>query len=247
MFILMQSTEITPQEFLKEAQQAQELVSKAMDKLWIDLLTSDIYHILADFGAFIAVFTIAITILFLVKELLADELALPPYERIVWLFIVVALLGNGGSWLGEATIQYRNILNGINQQVLTKTNAQLSYAYAQASGEISLDIWTSQQIQQKCAPISDPVLKQQCIDAIKETAQQMANQQLPSTPDSNWIEDLGAIIASELETIVIGWMLACSIAFQWIVEVTWVLTGLLGPLAVGGTLLPVAQKVYMLG
>jgi hypothetical protein len=39
-----------------------------------------------------------------------------------------------------------------------------------------------------------------------------------------------------------GWLLAFGIAFQWIVEVSMLLTGLLGPLAVGGTLLPVGQK-----
>lgn len=96
MFILMQSSKITPQEFLEEAQKAQELVSVAMDQLWINILTSDLYKILANVGVFIAVSTIGILILFVIKELLADELALPPYERLIWLFIVVALLGTGG-------------------------------------------------------------------------------------------------------------------------------------------------------
>nr|ADN18468.1 conserved hypothetical protein [Gloeothece verrucosa PCC 7822] len=242
MFILMQSSEITPQEFLKEAQKAQELVSIAMDKLWIDVITSDLYKIIADLGSFFAVCTIALSVVIMVKELLADELALPPYEKLLWLFIVVVLLGNGGVWLGQATLQYRNLLNGINQQVLTKTAANLDKAYAQASGELTIDIWTSQQIQQKCSTMTDPDLKQQCIDAIKKNAQEMANQQLPQNPSQDFFDSLGKAIASQLETIVIGWMLACSIAFQWIVEVTWVLTGLLGPMAVGGTLLPVAQK-----
>ncbi|WP_239005518.1 hypothetical protein [Gloeothece citriformis] len=238
----MQSSKITPQEFLEEAQKAQELVSVAMDQLWINILTSDLYKILANVGVFIAVSTIGILILFVIKELLADELALPPYERLIWLFIVVALLGNGGSWLGEATLQYRNLLNGINQQILTNTAADLDTAYAQASGELTIDIWTSQQIQQKCSTMTDPELKQQCIDVIKKNAEEMANQQLPQNPSQDFFDSIGRAIASELETIVIGWMLACSIAFQWIVEVTWILTGLLGPMSVGGTLLPVAQK-----
>ncbi len=39
-----------------------------------------------------------------------------------------------------------------------------------------------------------------------------------------------------------GWLFALAIAFQWIIEVCMLLTALLGPLAVGGSLLPVGQK-----
>ncbi|MCT7997474.1 hypothetical protein [Laspinema olomoucense] len=61
--------------------------------------------------------------------------------------------------------------------------------------------------------------------------------------DSTFGSDAVAFMNTNIFQIAVkGLLISLSIAFQWIVEISWLLTALLGPLAVGGSLLPVGQK-----
>jgi hypothetical protein len=52
----------------------------------------------------------------------------------------------------------------------------------------------------------------------------------------------GALIGSGFQTVTRGLLMALHIAFQWLIEASLLLTATLGPLAVGGSLLPVGAK-----
>jgi hypothetical protein len=54
---------------------------------------------------------------------------------------------------------------------------------------------------------------------------------------------VSSAITNWFQSTLRGWLLAFGIAFRWIVEVCVLLSALLEPLAVGGLLLPVGQKI----
>jgi hypothetical protein len=106
---------------------------------------------------------------------------------------------------------------------------------------VGLQQWFNQQLQQ-CQSIPDPEQKKSCIEQALQTANQIASQLSQPEEGGNPLTGIGKAIGSALEAAMQGWLIGFGIAFQWLVEVVWLLMGLLAPLAVGGTLLPVAQK-----
>ena len=52
----------------------------------------------------------------------------------------------------------------------------------------------------------------------------------------------GSLVGSSFQTVTRGILMALYIAFQWLIEASTLLTATLGPLAVGGSLLPVGSK-----
>jgi hypothetical protein len=228
-------------DILQNGLKAQQAIVAAMDQLWTNILNSPLFTVMADLGRLFAVGLMALLILNVVKELLQDEKSFPPYEKIIWLAIVIALLTNQGALTRELTLALRGLINGINEFVLQQTLAEggdLFQAFQQATSQVGLQNWFNQQLQQ-CQAIPDPQQKKACIDGAMQTANQIANN-LPQNPGIN-LNPLSAI-GSILETSMQGWLIAFGLAFQWAVEVVWLLMGLAAPLAVGGTLLPVTQK-----
>jgi hypothetical protein len=176
------------------------------------------------------------------KALIHDDYARSA-EEIVWPLIVTTLLANQGNLLAQSTLALRSIINQTNQTVLNSTanSVRLQDAYKQIMTETGKQD-VAQGLVSQCAAVTDPEQQKACLDNAKNQSQQIAGNN-QSSGFQKFLGNIGGIFQTNLFTMAArGWLMAFGIAFQWIIEVSMLLTGLLAPLAVGGSLLPVGQK-----
>lgn len=94
----------------------------------------------------------------------------------------------------------------------------------------------------QCNAIADPTQQAQCLQNASKQAKDIESQ-LDNDNRPDWLKGVSDFFNTNIFQLTVrGWLLALAIAFQWIVEVCLLLTALLGPLAVGGSLLPVGNK-----
>ncbi len=242
---LLQAPAQSAQDILDNGILSQQAVAAAMDDLWKLALDSDLYKAVADIGAFFFIATLAIFIFNWTKDALNEGEAFLPYENWIWLVVAVALLANGGELLKDLTFITRDVMNELSEQVLTSSlsgSKNLIEAFNEASTNAGVQGWYEQELR-RCAGITDPQARQDCIDKALQTANEIAKRGAPNSAPNLWQRVTGALnIGSTIETALTGLMLALGVAVQWLVEICWILTAIVGPIAVGGTLLPVRQK-----
>ncbi len=227
----------------QEGAEASAAITEAMNGLWNDVLGGSLYAAIAKLGVFFAIGTLIIFIVQWFKALVDGDYP-QAFSEIIWPLIVIVLLSNQAQLLATCTLQLRNVINTVNQTVLTSTAGSLTMeqAYYQVTQQIGNED-VARSLLSQCAGIADPQQQEECLrNAVRQSQELTQNQQ-----DSNFLTvDLGKpiveAIQNTLQTSIKGWLIAFSIAFQWIVEISFLLTALLGPLAVGGSLLPVGQK-----
>lgn len=229
-----------PDSILETAVQMQNQVANAMNELWAGAINGEVYGAVATVGGLFAAITLAISLVQVTKELINDEKSFVPYERILWWAIVILLLANNGNYLGELTLSFRDLIRTTNSLILTETidGVNLEQGFQQATQNIGLSV-SFENAAENCQQEPDPELKQQCLDNLQQQMEQFENQQ---EVDEGFFSGLITGISSFIERLIISFMLALSVAFQWLIEITLILTALLGPLAVGMSLLPVTQK-----
>lgn len=228
---------------------AAESIAAAMDQLWQDVLgnSGGLYAAIANLGVLFAIGTLLIWAVQWAKTLLEDGTG-SSFSEIIWPLVVVVLLANDGGLLATCTLQVRGIINQANQTVLqsTSSSVRLEEAYRQIVQEIGAED-AARGLLDQCAAIADQEQQLSCLENAKEQAQQISGSldNSPSNRFQRFLErfNVGEIFNTNiLQMAVRGWLIAFGIAFQWIVEISMLLTGLLGPLAVGGSLLPVGNK-----
>lgn len=226
-----------PESVLQTAIEMQNQVADAMNKLWDGVINGPVYGAVATIGGLFAAITLAISLVQVTKELINDEKSYIPYERILWWAMVILLLANDGNYLGQLTISFRDLIRTTNSLVLAQTieGVSLEQGFQEASQNIGLSV-SLENAQENCNQETDLEVKQACLDNLEQQIQDQGGSIFDILPD------VGQAISSTIERLVIAFMLALSVAFQWLLEVTLILTGLLGPLAVGLSLLPVTQK-----
>jgi hypothetical protein len=245
----------TANQILQNGIDAQQQIAAAMDNLWTDVLGGGLYVAITRLGVLFAVGTLLIFLVQWTKGVLNDE-DVNPLSELIWPLLVVTLLANNGALLSTCTLAVRNIINQTNEILLTTTSSTISLqvAYQQIMGEIGAEA-AIQSIISQCSAIADPQQQSDCLAQAAAQADLIASS-LPAPPSNaltnlingvkSWVTNPGEqvvqAISSTLQLAVRGWLVAFGIAFQWIVEVSLLLTALLGPLSVGGTLLPVGQK-----
>lgn len=230
------------QQILQGGSVAQQAVSQAMNDLWNSTLNSTMYNAIAEIGVLFFTGTIAIFLYYWVKGLLEDGNSAVPWEQWILLAVAVALLANQGSLMRDLTFSMRDLMNATNQKVLQSSSfngTTLTSAFNQTSSGTGVQSWYNQQVQ-TCQGIPDPVQQQKCVDDAKVLAQQLAQQ----GGSGNLVNQSGILsgFSSMIETALVGFLFALGVAVQWLVEICWILTAFAGPIAVGGTLLPVKQK-----
>lgn len=225
---------------------AADAISAAMDKLWTDVLGGGLYSAIAKLGIFFAVGTLLIFMVQWFKALIEGD-NYQSFSEIIWPLIVIVLLSGNGTVLSTCTLQLRGIINQVNQTILTSTSGSIALqeAYQQAMAQLGSEAAVNS-IKSQCATVADPQQQADCVKNATQTAlSQSATSQQPSD-DNIFTKDYGKEIqegiSNTLAVALKGWLIAFGIAFQWIVEISLLLTALLGPLAVGGSLLPVGQK-----
>jgi hypothetical protein len=235
---------------LNDSFNAAETINDAVNNTWAEVLNGPLYFTIARLGVAFAVGTMLIFFVQWAKALIDNEDSRAMSE-LIWPLIVIILLGNNAAVLRSNTYGLRNILNQTSKQVLSSTSKGLQLQsvfqqrYKQDQAQRLLQAVVSQ-----CNKYPEIEVRNRCIDdAIKKVESEMPEIPDPGawekfveflrTPANEVVADA---VSSSTETIVRGWLILFSVAFQIVIEITWVLTALLAPLAVGGTLLPIGQK-----
>ncbi len=228
---------------------AAEAIAASMDKLWNDVLgnSGGLYAAICKLGLLFAVGTLLLWVVQWAKAM-ADDAVANPISEVIWPVLVVALLANNGALLSQCSLQLRGIINTTNQTILQATSSSVSLqeAYRQITTEVGAED-AARGLLDQCASMADPQQQQACIDNAKQQAQQISGslEKPPSNRFQAFLDkfNVGQIFQTNVFQLAVrGWLIAFGIAFQWMVEVSMLLTALLGPLAVGGSLLPVGQK-----
>lgn len=244
---------------------------ESYDNLWTNVLEGPLYTALVNVGVLFAVGTLLFFIIEMLKDLNAGDVS-KPITSLIWPILVVYLLTKPGdaSMYRLATISsdIRNIINDTNQTVLTQTHlgVKLDDAYRQAQGMVSVRPTIEGWIKQ-CEALTG-LQQMQCMEIALKDAQDLLEAYGQSSGSSSWLDreqkrigdmlnklfDLNASWDEQLRSVfwtvtgpaweaaVYSLLMAFQYAFQSLLEFSLLLTALLGPLAVGGSLLPVGGK-----
>ncbi len=228
---------------LNQGLQSQQLISQNMDTMWNDILTSGVWEAMVWVGTLFTVGLLTIWVSKVLKDSLSNELSIDYLTSFVWLFLVLLLLINDGAGLRTTVLGLRELINLTNEQVLSVQvgNFTLEESFNNVVQSTNFSAW-EQQRRMECESLTDGTVKAKChqdLDQeIKET-EAAVKQQNPGFLPNQWIANaVGDSFQRLLEIMLFG----VGIAFQWLVEITLLLTALISPLAVAGSLLPLQQR-----
>jgi hypothetical protein len=204
------------------------------------------------------------TLLFLVFELFKDLNEGKPLTltSLVWPLLVAVLLTNNGARLADVTLSLRTIINQANTQVIaiTMAGAKLNELYQSANGNIGLQTIISS-IMQPCQSLTGEA-QLQCLSQATANAQAYLDAYKNLFGTTGWLDQIQGFIDGVKNTLsgggvdvgvfgllkplwmpivvsVLYWM---QIAYQNLLEASLLITALLGPIAVGGSLLPYGPR-----
>ncbi len=229
---------------------AADWVSKGFDDLWEQTLNGQLYGAITNVGVLFAVGTLLIFMIQFGKALIEGEesKAIP---ELIWPLIVILLLGSHGKVLASGTMGLRNMINLTNQTVLDTVVAsvrlQEAYQYVM---KLNGDAEAIRTLQKQCEKISNPTQQKECYKHNQKEADKIVNSAKWNIfRRENPIERIKGIVNKIIRTpqsiaqnflriilFTIGY------GYQWMIEISLLITALLGPLAVGGSLLPMAKR-----
>ena len=249
-------------EILDNGAATSQSIAEGWDKQWLDLLqnntTNNLYGALTNLGIFFAVGTLLFFMIQFLKDLISYEYT-RPISALIWPFIVVILLSNSGngSILSNLTLGVRNFLNTVNQQVVVSADAGEMYQQA-------LNMSVAEEVTGSFLRPCQSLTGQQQSECFKQAADKiniLLKRYRSTYGDKNWIFRLqnkvnnissgpgfvsetsfNSLLGSTVQTSIKNFLVSLQYAFQNLIEATMLLIALLGPIAVGGSLLPVAGK-----
>jgi hypothetical protein len=242
-------------------------IAGAWDQVWTTSMSGPLYGVLSRLGLMIAGFVIIFFVFQFARNMLEDN-SNRPISELIWPLVVVLFLSNNGALLGGLTLGMRGFINEQNSQILSTTTAGINAQ--QALNRIASFQSAEAQLaglQSACDQVRDNAALQSCLDGVKARAdqifQQEANQyggewglrlqQLRDAVTRNPLQAgldaagaaAGAVLrAKSLPYLVIAQtiLVAAQVAFQNLIEASMLLTGLMGPIALGASLLPFGAK-----
>lgn len=237
-------------------------IAEGWDKQWVDLLQNNtidnLYGALTNLGVFFAVGTLLFFMLQWLKDTINSDYS-RPISALIWPFVVVILLTNSGNGtvLSNLTLGVRNFLNTVNQQVVTTADANQTYQQA-LNMSVAEEIAGS--LLRPCQSLTGEQ-QNQCFVKAKEKADTLWQEYRNLYGDKPWIDRLenkvnnityntasisensfDSFLGSTVQISIKNFLVSLQYAFQNLIEATMLLIAALGPLAVGGSLLPVAGK-----
>lgn len=237
-------------------------IAESWDTQWLNLLqnnTSDnLYGALTNLGVFFAVGTLLFFMMQWLKDVIYSEYS-RPISALIWPFVVVLLLSNpgNGSVLSTLTLGVRNFINNVNQQVLTTADADQTY---QQALNMSVAEEVAGSLLRPCQSLTGEQ-QTQCFVKASEQISNLWQQYRNLYGNKTWIDRLenqvnqirfgtgivsnntfNALLGNTVQTSIKNFLVSLQYAFQNLLEATMLLIAALGPLAVGGSLLPVAGK-----
>lgn len=258
-------------EISESGRTAAQKTIESYDNLWTNVLSGALYGALVNVGVLFAVGTLLFFMVEMLKDLNEGDVS-KPLTNLIWPILVVYLLSKPGDTsmyrLADFSLDIRNIINETNQAVLTETHlgVKLDDAYRQAQGMASVRPTIEGWIKQ-CEALTGKQ-QMQCMEIALKDAQDLLSAYGQANGSSSWLDReqqrIGDMLSKLLdwnaswdeqlrsvfwtvtgpawEATVYSLLMAFQYAFQNLLEFSLLLTVLLGPLAVGGSLLPVGGK-----
>lgn len=215
---------------------AAEAVTASYDTLWSSVLEGGLYQAIADVGVVVAVIALGLFLVQWAQQLLTGD-GNKALTELIWPLIVITFLSNNGALLGTATLELRGIGNQINNTVLETAvaNESLQQQYQQTRQGTAINDALSASIAE-CLENRPERQQPGCLAAARREAERLRSE-LGLTPgeENSW---LGGAIQYVLRNFLWG----LHHAFQWLLEIVLLLVALLGPLAMGLSLLPTPAK-----
>ncbi|UFP97139.1 hypothetical protein [Gloeobacter morelensis] len=266
--------QLGPVDMTKQAQDTAGAVAKAWDPTWENVINGP--------GVYPAIVGLSLTfagvcLIFFVVNWFKDSLQGDYYKswgELIWPILVVTLLTNGAQTLRTGTLEMRNLIKEVNDDLLESTIGfvQLKDAYNQVKGQTSAQQQIGQVVdrcrrfandkQLKC--LSDS--KQEVADILKpyqdkagwnwvkkvqDTYNDTVSKALQAAQVANnpagavWNTMLGKLNAfwrPAWEAAIQAIFMAMQFAFSNLLEMSALMVGVMGPLAVAGSLLPIGGK-----
>ena len=216
--------------------EAADAVAANFDTLWSNVLQGGLYQAVADVGVIVAVLALGLFLVQWAQQLLTGD-GNRALTELIWPLIVITFLSNDGALLGTATLELRGIGNQINSTVLETAVAteSLQQQYQQTRLGSAIDDALSASIAE-CLENRPERQQPGCLAAARRESERVRQQYgLEPAGEDSWLG--GAI-----QYVVRNLLWALHHAFQWLVEIVLLLVALLGPLAMGLSLLPTPAK-----
>lgn len=241
-------------------------IAQGWDNQWQDLLlnntSNNIYGALTNLGVFFAVGTLLFFVIQWFNDMIQSEYS-RPISALVWPFIVVVLLSNSGngSLLSNLTLGFRNFINTVNQQVVATADADQVY---QQALNMSVAEEVAGSLLRPCQALTGEQ-QTQCFTKATERIDTLWQEYRNLYGNRPWIDRLqnqvyqirfgtgiisennfNSLIGNTVQTSIKNFLVSLQYAFQNLIEATMLLIAVLGPIAVGGSLLPAAGKPIFL-
>lgn len=231
-------------------------VAALWDEQWEFFMGGDLYAALAQLGILFAIGTLLLMMIVFARQLLDSGAIAQPLESLIWPLLVAALLANEGTLLSDSTLSLRNLINSTNDRVLeiAAEGTEIRETYRQALGYSALEDWAGQILAQ-CQSLKTTEEQRACLREQYDTvrAEVERTNLFDGVPvvggfldrlgrainESGPLGLLGAIQGSARTAQTKLMFVGMQWAFSNLLEASMLLTALLGPLAVGGSLLPV--------
>lgn len=267
---LLGQTQFEGGSLVKRSAEIADSVTTGFDNLWTELLSGQLYASLCTVGILFAVATLVFFMIEWTKQMLNFE-ETRAITDLIWPLTVAVLLANNGQLLGQGTIGVRDYINNVNRYVLERTveGVDLRAAYQKALGVEAVRSAIGQSIK---ACQSSSLNSQEVVDCLKAAKDKLKNEypsyfdkdggvfgwvldriegiinapiqaiQSGANPIQVLLSPFSSFIGSVVAGSITNVLVALGGAYQWGIELTMLLTALLGPLAVGASLLPYGSK-----
>lgn len=251
---------------LNSSQNISDSVRQSWDYAWDQALSGSLFINMVDVGIFLAAGSLAFWCVSFARKWLEDEASPNALQELVWPLIVILLLAHQGTNLALLAKGMRGLVNDVNANLLAGISRDIKVEDMMAeladfsSAEIQFASLRSQcnaivnrQKQLECIQLQAEAMtgilsqyKQQHTDTPygKKLAQEQALAK--QDPDSNLVSGAANYVAGLAISPLTALVLALLNTFQWafsqLVEVSMLLTALMGPIAIGTSLLPMGTK-----
>jgi len=264
--------QIGPSELVDQQRKATEAIAATWDSTWNDVFLGKggVYPVIVGLSGIIALCCLLFFMVNWFGESLeaGGGGSNKTLGEIMWIVFVVSLLAGGGLGISNLTLGIRGWINQANEKVLESTtlSVQLKQAYKQATGEANAQKAIGLIIDSCQGKASDKqlsCLKEAKTQVDKILAQSRINNDGFADKFGNYITGIidaaisGAVAGGPVDATFSAlnalWrpaneaglqalMLAIQFAFSNLIEMSALLVGLMGPLAVAGSLLPIGGK-----
>ena len=261
-------------ELIDQSRKAAEEMAENWNENWVTIITPDggLYAALAKLGTTFAVCCFFFWGIKIVQDFVESGSTAFLHE-LIWPMIVVFFLAGNGAQLASLTIGMRGLLHRTNQQLLVQVSNKFSLdeAFQQAKNNVAARSEIGTLLEQCQAVTGQKQIS--CLESVRgDTEKIIANHNLEgniwtdlttrigdaieqakntSGNDilqgvvSNFSAPIGALIGAANQSIMRLVLVGTQIAFQQAFEISLLMTALLGPIAMGCSLLPVAAKPFV--